>query len=113
MNLFDGHDRFVRKNAALASGYQIGRKDKKMEEMGKSRLEGEKEASCFNCKFRNKCKTFDKLRTGGTDGVVSYGGDSREGNYLCDKYEAMVSKKNSMSEREIKSLLKNAKMGRI
>ncbi len=113
MNLFDEHERYVRKNASLAQGYKVKKKDQNLESKGASHLETGKEASCFSCKYRRKCKTFDNLRTGGAGGVVSYGGEVDKANFLCDKYELEKKQNNSMNKKQIKSLLKNAKKGFI
>jgi hypothetical protein len=110
MNLFDGHDKYVQKNAMMAKGYDLSRKDKKLEEKGVSLLGQKKDASCFTCKTRGKCKIFESKRTGGNTGAVSFGGDEK---FFCDKYEPMKSNVASMSSKEVKSLLKNAMKGRI
>ncbi len=112
MNLFENHDRFVRQNAVAAQGYDVKCKDDKLEKQGASHLRQGREASCFSCKSKSKCKTFEKMRTGGTTGAVSYGGDSSGGQqFLCEKYELMKTKDTAPDNRQIKALLKNAMRG--
>lgn len=108
MNLFENHERFVRQNIVAAQGYDVKRKDDKLEQKGASHLRQGREASCFSCKSKSKCKTFEKMRTGGTAGTVSYGGDASGGQFLCGKYEMMKSKDIAPDDRQIKALLKNA-----
>jgi hypothetical protein len=110
MNILGDHDRFARKNAMLAHGYTVKKRDDKLEEKGTSHLKEGKEASCFNCKFKTKCQTFNTMRTGGSSGAVSVGGDEK---YLCEKYEEQKTKTFSMNDKQIKSLLKNAMKGNI
>lgn len=107
MNLFDDHERYVRKNATLASGYNTNKSDRKFEDKGVDHLK-QGDASCFNCKHKKKCVTFDKLRTGGSTGAVSFGGDEK---FICDRYELLKSDRGGMNDKQIKSMLKNAKKG--
>lgn len=110
MNLFDDHERYARKNAMLAQGYEIKKSDDLLEKKGVSHLK-QGEAACFNCKFKGKCRTFDAKRTGGSTGSVSFGGEEK---FICEKYEIQKSKNaSSMSDKQIKALLKNAIKGRI
>ncbi len=108
MNYSYDHDRFVNKNRGLAGAYEMGRKDSRLERKGFDRTGREQEASCFNCKLRGKCVEYRKKRSGGTDGVVSYGGHET---FICDRYQAEPADQKSISNRQIKSLLKNAKRG--
>lgn len=111
MNFDYDHDRFVAKNRMLAGADEIDRRDKKLESKGFSRLKREQEASCFNCKFKGKCADFRAKRSGGTKGAVSFGGDN-DGTMLCDRYEPAPVKSRNMSDRQIKSLMKNFKRSR-
>ena len=109
MNLYDEHERFARKNAMLARGYEVKKTDEKLEKKGVSNLR-EGDATCFNCKFKDKCRTFEKMRTGGNAGAVSFGGGEK---FLCDRYEIMKSQKIEITDKQIKSLLKNAMKGNL
>ncbi len=109
MNYDYDHDHFVNKNKSIASGYNIDKKDKDLEKKGFSRNQRQEDASCFNCKLKAKCSEFRKKRTGGSLGVASFDGKD---NFLCDRYIPVPTKKKSMSDRQIKSLLKNIKKGR-
>ncbi|MFP4415843.1 MAG: hypothetical protein ACLFSB_01075 [Chitinispirillaceae bacterium] len=108
MNYSYDHDRFVNKNKGLAGAYEMGRKDSGLEKRGFDRYRREQDASCFNCKLRGKCPEYRKKRTGGIEGVVSYGGNET---FICDRFQPEPSDHKSMNKRQIKSLLKNAKRG--
>jgi len=109
MNYNYDHDRFVSKNKSLASGYSVNKHDADMEKKGFIHHERRDEASCFNCKIRSKCSEFRNRRTGGHAGAASFGGNEK---FICDKFiPAPVSEK-SMSDKQIKSLLKNIRKGR-
>jgi len=81
---------------------------------GAGRREGgagrEREKSCFTCKMKNKCVEFRARSTGGSNGVVSFGGDET---FVCDRYVPAAQETKTMSAREIKSLLKNVKRGHV
>ena len=112
MNLFEGHDRFVQKNATLAKGYDVKKRDEYLEKKGVSHLKQGKDATCFDCKFKAKCKVFEKLRTGGSSGAVSFGGDNTANkDFLCEKFEPMKKNNISLNDKQIKSLMKNAMKG--
>lgn len=110
MNYDYDHDHFVRKNRAMASGYNIDRHDKQMEKKGFSHQQRQEEATCFNCKKKNKCADFRRKRTGGLSGAVSFDGSEK---FICDEYVPAPPSKKIMSNRQIKSLLKNARKGHI
>ncbi len=103
------HERFVNKNRSIAKGYSIDERDNKMEQKGFSRQKRQQEPSCFNCKLRSKCAEFRSKRSGGALGVVSFSGKEE---FICDRYIPVPTVNKSMSDREIKSLLKNIKKGR-
>ena len=105
---FDDHDRFVAKNRSLAAAEEIGRRDEAMEKKGYSYLRERKDSSCFNCKMKQTCREFNARTRGGTSGVVSFGGDER---LICDKYEPAERSKKGMSDKQVKSLMKNFKRG--
>ena len=109
MNYNYDHDRFVSKNKSIASGYNIDKHDKELEKKGFSRQKRQEDASCFNCKLKTKCSEFRKKRTGGSLGVASFDGKEE---FLCDRYIPAPIQKKSMSDKQIKSLLKNIKKGR-
>ena len=101
------HERFVAKNRALASAETIKKRDEQNEKKGFSHLQSGKDGSCFNCKMKQNCSEFKSKRSGGSSGVVSFGGDHK---FICDKYTPAEQNK-SMSDKQIKSLLKNIKKG--
>ncbi|MCL2219500.1 MAG: hypothetical protein FWC23_05760 [Chitinispirillia bacterium] len=105
---FDDHERFVAKNRSLAAAENIERRDEAMENKGYSYLREQKDSSCFNCKMKNTCREFGARRSGGTSGVVSFGGDER---LICDKYEPAEKQKKTMSDKQVKALLKNVRKG--
>lgn len=111
MNLFEDHERFAKKNASMARAFDVENRDKQLEGKGVSHLTGTV-ASCYNCKYGNKCKIFENLRTGGGKGSVSFGGTETK-NFICDKYEPAKPKNPAMTDKQIKSLLKSAMSGRI
>ncbi len=108
MNFDHDHDRFVNKNRSIANGYELDRQDRSMEKKGFSRSERNEEASCFNCKLRGKCPEFRAKRTGGSSGVVSFGGGET---FICKRYTPAPAENKAMSQKKVKSLLKNAKRG--
>jgi hypothetical protein len=102
------HDRFVEKNRSIANSQELDNKDTAMEKKGYSYLQRQQEASCFNCKMKPKCPEFRNKKTGGSTGVVSFGGGE---SFVCSRYTPAVMESRSMSGKQIKSLLKNAKRG--
>lgn len=109
MNYDYDHDKFVRKNKFLAGGYNIDQHDTNLEKKGFSRYEREENASCFNCKLKKKCAEFRTKRSGGTLGAASFDGNEK---FICDRYTPAPPEKKTMSNKQIKSLLKNFKKGR-
>ena len=105
---FEDHDRFVAKNRSLAAAEEIQRRDEAMEKKGYSYIREQKDSSCFNCKMKKTCREFSARRSGGTSGVVSFGGDER---MICDKYEPEVKTQRAMTDKQVKSLMKNIKKG--
>jgi len=93
----------------IASGYNIDKHDRDMEKKRFSRYDRQKDASCFNCKLKKKCAEFRKKRSGGSMGVVSFDGKEK---FICDRYTPEPAGKKAMSDKQIKSLLKNIKKGR-
>lgn len=108
MNFPYDHDRYVSKNKSLARGYDVDKRDGHMEKRGFSHTQRQQEASCFNCKLKRKCAEFRKRRSGGSLGAASFDGSE---SFLCDKYIPEPASDKKMSQKQIKSLLKNAKMG--
>ncbi|MBN1979998.1 MAG: hypothetical protein JW795_00595 [Chitinivibrionales bacterium] len=102
----DSHDKFVNKNKHLAESINVDKQDKSLEKKGYIRLHHDQEASCFNCKLKAKCGQFRLMRSGGTKGAVSFGGDEK---FLCDRYCLEATQEKQMSQRQIQSLLKNMK----
>jgi hypothetical protein len=105
---FDDHERFVAKNRSLAAAEEIKRRDEAMEKKGYSYLREQKDSSCFNCKTKSTCREFGARRSGGTSGVVSFGGDER---MICDKYEPADKTPKTMTAKQVKSLMKGFKRG--
>jgi hypothetical protein len=107
MNRNIDHDRFVAKNRAFALAEDVKRRD---EEYG--RKEGsaasQSRRSCFTCKMRQTCTEFKARRSGRATGVVSFGGEE---SFVCDRYIPAPAQSRSMSDRQIKTLLKNIRMG--
>jgi hypothetical protein len=108
MKRYVDHDQIVEKNRATARVYETDTRDKELEAKGYNRQQRQQEASCFNCKMKQKCPEFRSKRTGGTAGVVSFGGDYK---FICGRYAPAPTESRSMSDKQVKSLLKNFKRG--
>jgi len=108
MNYDIDHDRFVNKNKSIARAYDVDSRDSQMERKGFSRIQRQSEASCFNCKLKGKCSEFRGRRTGGSAGAVSFGGEEK---MICNRFVPAPAESKSMSNKQIKSLLKNVKRG--
>jgi hypothetical protein len=108
MNRSIDHDRFVEKNRSIAKSQELESKDAALAKKGYTFLERQREASCYTCKTKRKCPEFRSKQTGGTSGVVSFGGDEK---FICNRYTPAEVENRSMSSKQIKSLLKNAKRG--
>jgi hypothetical protein len=108
MKRYVDHDQIVEKNRATARSYETDARDKSLEAKGYDVQQRQQEASCFNCKMKQKCPQFKAKRTGGTAGVVSFGGDQK---FICNRYMPNPSPSLAMSNRQVKSLLKNAMRG--
>jgi hypothetical protein len=102
------HDRFVEKNRSTALSQEYGAKDGPREKKGDGGVAREREPSCYSCKTKRKCPEFRSKQTGGTSGVVSFGGDEK---FVCNNYSKADVESRSMSNKQIKSLLKNAMRG--
>ncbi len=105
MNRSIDHDRFVEKNRSIAKSQELVAKEEKQ---GGHSYERQRESSCFTCKMKRKCSEFRSKQTGGTAGVVSFGGDEK---FICGRYSPAVIESRTMSSKQIKSLLKNVKRG--
>lgn len=108
MNYSYDHERFAAKNKSLAAAEELNRKDEMLEKKGYSHHEADKEASCFNCKMKQGCTEFKAKRKGGAVGVVSFGGDE---SFVCKKFIPAEAQGKSMSNKQVKSLLKNIRKG--
>ena len=108
MKRYVDHEQIVEKNRAIAHSYETDARDKALEGKGYHYQQRQQEASCFNCKMKQKCPQFRAKRTGGTSGVVSFGGDQK---FICDRYMPNPSPTQAMSDKQVKSLLKIAKRG--
>jgi hypothetical protein len=109
MNFNTDHDRFVAKNRSLASAYESEQREQNATRRELSPQKRENEGSCFNCKAKPKCADFRAKRNGGTSGVVSFGGSSSS--MRCDKYVPAPAQSRTMSDKAIKSLMKNFRRG--
>jgi hypothetical protein len=106
----DNHTRFLRKNLALSKAYEISKKDKFKEKLVKGEIKPETVA-CYRCKKVRPCMKFSIMETGRAEGAVSV---SNEYVPLCE--ECAPKKKKDPSElnpKQINSLLRGAKKGRI
>jgi len=59
-------------------------------------------------KMKQKCPEFRSKKSGGSAGVVSFGGGRK---LFVRRYAPAAIESRSMSDKQIKSLLKNAKRG--
>ncbi|MBN2037892.1 MAG: hypothetical protein JW768_14215 [Chitinispirillaceae bacterium] len=105
MNRNIDHDRFVAKNRSLAVAEEIYQRD---EDSAKKGVSVRDNRSCFNCKMKQGCSEFKARRSGRATGVVSFGGDER---FICDRYVPAPAQARTMSDKQIKALLKNIKKG--
>jgi hypothetical protein len=107
MNRNIDHDRFVARNRALAGAEDVKRHDEEYEK--KEGASGKPvRGSCFSCKMKQACSEFKARRSGRSTGVVSFGGDD---SFLCERYTPAPARSRSMSDQQIKALLKNIRMG--
>jgi hypothetical protein len=102
------HEHYVLKNRLLAAADDMGRQERQAEKKGVSTLERRK--SCFSCKLKKTCTQFRAKRSGGTSGVVSFGGNDQA--WACERYEPAPVQDRGMSQKQIKSLMKNFKRAR-
>jgi hypothetical protein len=107
MNRNIDHDRFVAKNRALAGAEDVRRRDEEYEKRDGTQR-NQRRGSCFTCKMKQVCSEFRARRSGRSTGVVSFGGDE---SFVCEKYSPAPARNRSMSDRQIKALLKNIRMG--
>ena len=112
-NPFDNkeeHDRYLRKNLALSRAYDIERKDKLKQKQEKGEIKPIM-TTCHRCKQEKPCMPFTIMETGHFEGVTSV---SKELVQLCeDCYPRKKKQAAEMSKKQIKSLLRGAKKGRI
>jgi hypothetical protein len=106
MNRNIDHDRFVAKNRALAVAEDVKSRDEENAKRGA--LPKRQQSSCFNCKMKQGCSEFKARRSGRSTGVVSFGGDEQ---FVCDRYTPAAMQNRSMSDKQIKTLLKNIRQG--
>jgi hypothetical protein len=105
MNRNIDHDRFVAKNRSLAVAEEIHLRDEEIEKKGVSVRDNR---SCFNCKMKHGCSEFKARRSGRATGVVSFGGDEK---FVCERHVPAPAQSRTMSDKQIKALLKNIKKG--
>ena len=108
MNFDHDHDRYVNKQKSLARAYDVDSRDARLEQRGYSFSQRQQEASCFNCKLKGKCTEFRRKQSGGSAGAVSYGGSE---SFMCDRFVPVPAENRAVSDKQIKSLLKNGKRG--
>jgi hypothetical protein len=106
MNRNIDHDRFVAKNRSLAVAEEIKQRDENFGKKGTAVVRDNR--SCFNCKMKQGCSEFKARRSGRATGVVSFGGDEK---FVCDRHVPAPAQARSMSDKQIKVLLKNIKKG--
>jgi hypothetical protein len=107
MNRNIDHDRFVAKNRAFALAEDVKRRDEENVKRD-GELKSQPKGSCFSCKMKQGCSEFKARRSGRSTGVVSFGGDE---SFVCDRYVPGASRARSMSDKQIKALLKNIGKG--
>ena len=110
MAVEDSHERFLRKNLALSKAYEIDKKDKFKDKVVKGEVKPETVA-CYRCKKIRPCLKHSIMETGKSEGAVSV---SNEYVPLCEEC-APKRKKNplELNSKQISSLLRGAKKGRI
>ena len=101
------HDLYVAKNRALAVAEDMKRRDETVERPGGAG-KGSASGSCFTCKTKQGCSEFKARRSGRATGVVSFGGDEK---FVCDKYVPAPTQGRSMSDKQIRALMKNVFKG--
>jgi len=106
----DNHSRFLRKNLALSKAYEIERKDKFKTKMVKGEVKPETVA-CYRCKKIRPCLKYSIMETGRAEGAVSV---SNEYVPLCEECAPKKKKDvNELSPKQINSLLRGARHGRL
>ena len=106
----DLHDRFLRKNQSLSRAYEISRKDK-----AKERTAGGERvpvlATCYRCKQEKPTLKYHIAETGRSEGAVSV---SNEYVPLCEDCAPKPKKREQeLSPKQISSLLRGARKGRL
>jgi hypothetical protein len=102
------HDHCVAKNTALAKALELDTRDASLKKKGYDVQQRQQEASCFSCKMKQKCPQFRTKRSGGATGVVSVGGGET---FVCSRFVPTPAKSFALSDKQVKSLLKNAMRG--
>jgi hypothetical protein len=106
----DNHARFLRKNQSLAKAYDIQKKDKLKDKIVKGEVKPETVA-CYRCKKIRPCMKFSIMETGRAEGAVSV---SNEYVPLCEECAPKKKKiENELNPKQISSLMKGFKKGRI
>ncbi len=106
----DNHDRFLRKNQALSKAYEIQKKDTYKDKMVKGEVKPIVGA-CYRCKKERPCLKYSVMETGRAEGAVSV---SNEYVPLCEECAPKKRKiENELSKKQITSLLRGARNGRI
>ncbi|MFH1761489.1 MAG: hypothetical protein ABIA63_10360 [bacterium] len=102
-------ERYLAKNARMAKAYDTSGQVK---DDGVPDSERALKKTCFNCNLKRRCNDFKLKRSGGTGGSVSIGDDTI---FICEKWQAFLpnTKDKKLSEKQVKSMLKNALKGRL
>lgn len=106
----DDHSRFLRKNLALSKAYEIEKKDKYKDKFVRGEVKPDTVA-CYRCKKIRPCLKYSIMETGRAEGAVSV---SNEYVPLCDECKPKRKKDvNELSPKQISSLLRGARRGKI
>jgi hypothetical protein len=106
----ENHQRFLRKNLALSKAYEIEKKDKFKGKVERGEVKPETVA-CYRCKKLRPCLKFGIMETGRAEGAVSV---SNEYVPLCEECAPKRKKDpNELNSKQISSLLRGAKRGRL
>lgn len=106
----ENHQRFLRKNLALSKAYEIEKKDKFKGKSERGEIKPETVA-CYRCKKLRPCLKFGIMETGRAEGAVSV---SNEYVPLCEECAPKRKKDpNELNSKQISSLLRGAKRGRL
>ncbi len=104
-----GEDRYLRKNQALSKAWEMDRKDKYKDKVQRGEAKPT-EVACYKCKKVRPCLKFPIMETGWHEGSVSI---SNEFVPLCEECQPKRKRDKDLSQKQINSLLRGARHGRI